>query len=236
MGITSTENITRIEVNEEVSRFDVVDDVIVEYKLKLCVDGHDYGTILCSPEHLDNLVIGRLSSEGIIKTIDDIRSVNIDENQGIASVILNSERKPGLKHKIESGLSVKFEDILGLMKSLDARSTTFKKTGGVHGCALCDNEKIIAFDFDLGRHNAIDKIIGYAILNKVDLAKKIIAATCRISSEIISKIAQNGIPIISSRSAPTALAIKIARESGITLIGFAREKRMNIYSMPERVL
>jgi len=236
MGITSVEDIIRIEIDDKANRFKTEDDVIVEYKLKLCVNENNYDTILCSPKHLDNLVIGRLASDGIINTSEDISSINIDENQGIASIMLNSVKKPGIKKKIESDLSVKPDNILGLMRSLDDMSTTFKKTGGVHGCALCDNEKIIAFDFDLGRHNAIDKIVGYAILNKIDLAKKIIVASCRISSEIMLKIAQIGIPFISSRSAPTQLAIKIARESGITLIGFAREQRMNIYSIPERVL
>ncbi len=236
MGITSLENITRIEIDDKVNRFEINDTVITEYELKLSVEGKEYDTILCSPKNLDNLVIGRLSSDGIIGSAADIRSIDIDENQGTASVMLSLVKEHGSRQKNGSGLYVRAADILEVMKSLDDMSVTFKKTGGVHGCALCNNKEIITFDFDLGRHNAIDKVIGYAISNKISLAEKIIIVSCRISSGIISKIVQNKIPVISSRSAPTQLAIKIARENDITLIGFARGNRMNIYSMPERVL
>lgn len=256
MDITGNVDITRIDTRAELIKFDTVDDIIVEYTYKLCIDGSEQITLLCSPEHLDYLAIGHLASEGWISSIEDIKSMHIDERSGIASISLDdrslnvgslntcsldfgslntcSEYDNALR--IESDLRVEAADILESMRCLNDLSIAFKRTGGAHGCALLDSHGIAAFYADVGRHNAVDKIIGYALSNKIDLEDKAILTTCRISSEILSKAANRRIPVIVSCSAPTDLAVKAAREIGMTLIGFAREDRMNIYSMPERVI
>lgn len=236
MDITGNVDITRIDRRAEVIKIDTVDEIIVEYTYKLCIDGNEQITLLCSPEHLDYLAIGHLASEGWINSIDDIKSMHIDENCGVASISLNAGSEHDKTLKIESDLRVESAAILDSMKCLDDLSIAFKKTGGAHGCALFDSHGIIAFYADVGRHNAVDKIIGYALSNKIDLEDKVILTTCRISSEIFSKAASRRIPVIVSCSAPTHLAVKTAREIGMTLIGFARGDRMNIYSMPERVI
>ena len=241
MNITGNIDITRIDRRAEVIKVDTVDEVIVEYTYKLCINGSEQITLLCSPEHLDYLAIGHLASEGWISSIEDIKSMHIDEKCGVATISLNagslnarSEYDKTLK--LESDLRVESTAILESMKCLDDLSIAFKKTGGAHGCALFDSHGIAAFYADVGRHNAVDKIIGYALSNKIDLEDKVILTTCRISSEIFSKAASRRIPVIVSCSAPTHLAVQTAREIGMTLIGFAREDRMNIYSMPERVI
>jgi len=102
--------------------------------------------------------------------------------------------------------------------------------GGVHSCALCSQDEIIIFEEDIGRHNALDKILGRALLQDIDLSDKIILTSGRISSEILIKVGKRAIPVLISRAAPTNLAIEMARELNITLIGFARGEKLNIYS------
>ena len=119
---------------------------------------------------------------------------------------------------------------MDLIKEFNKSSQLFLDTGGVHSCALCDINKIIIFKEDIGRHNALDKVLGKALLEDIDFRDKIILTSGRISSEILIKTAKRQIPVIVSRSAPTSLSIDIAKKLNITLIGFARGKRMNIYS------
>jgi FdhD protein len=109
-------------------------------------------------------------------------------------------------------------------------------TGCFHGAALSDGEKILVFAEDIGRHNAVDKVIGHAILAKIPFSKKIMFVSCRLSSEIVSKCSRWGIPILVSRAAATDLAIEIAETSGMTLVGFARGDHMNIYTNPHRIM
>lgn len=236
MDITGNIDITRIDRRAEVIKVDTVDEVIVEYTYKLCINGSEQITLLCSPEHLDYLAIGHLASEGWISSIEDIKSIHIDEKCGVASISLDTGSECVKTLGIESDLRVEAAAILESMRCLNDLSIAFKKTGGAHGCALFDSNGIAAFYADVGRHNAVDKIIGYALSNSIPLEDKVILTTCRISSEILSKAASRRIPVIVSCSAATDLAVKAARKIGMTLIGFAREDRMNIYSMPERVI
>jgi FdhD protein len=116
------------------------------------------------------------------------------------------------------------------MREFNQSSELFRETGGVHGCALSYSKGIIFSEEDIGRHNAMDKLIGRARLERIDLSDKFVLTTGRISSELLIKASKQGIPIIASRSAPTELAIKLAKETGVTLIGFARGDKLNIYS------
>lgn len=133
-------------------------------------------------------------------------------------------------------MRAKAVSILNLSNKLNENSQLFKETGGVHSCALCSEEEIIMFHEDVGRHNALDKIVGEAFLKEIPFEDKILITSGRISSEMIIKTAKQRIPIIVSRSAPTELSVGIAKELGITLIGFARGRRMNIYQGEERII
>ena len=121
------------------------------------------------------------------------------------------------------------------MKEFQHNSEVFKLTGGVHSAALCDKENILMFSEDIGRHNAIDKILGQCFWEGIPTENRVVLTSGRISSEILSKMAKRGIPIVVSRSAPTDLAIRTAENLGITLIGFVRGKRMNIYANDWRI-
>jgi FdhD protein len=135
----------------------------------------------------------------------------------------------------EDKLKVNADALRNLFSVFMKSSDLYTSTGCMHAAALSDGEHILCFAEDIGRHNAVDKVIGYTILEGEDFKGRIMLASGRLSSEIVSKCAKWGIPIVASRAAPTARAVSIARESGITVIGFLRGQRMNIYSHPERM-
>ena len=115
-------------------------------------------------------------------------------------------------------------------------SDLFKNTGGVHSVAIYDNQELITIKEDVARHNAMDKAIGDCVLNDINLKDKIIFVSGRISCEMILKAAKSGIPIVISKSAPTNLSVEIAKKLNITLAGFVRGERMNIYTNPQRII
>ncbi len=138
---------------------------------------------------------------------------------------------------LEDNCMVDRSVLLGLPKALGSSQDTFKRTGGLHACALFDLEgNLLAAREDVGRHNALDKVIGWALLaNKLPLSQRILLLSGRASFEMAQKALAGGIPIIAAISAPSSLAVMFARESGQTLIGFLREPRMNIYTGERRI-
>ena len=133
-------------------------------------------------------------------------------------------------------ITVSPEEIQNLLKEFRSISELFMQTGGVHSAALADRQKIHLFAEDIGRHNAVDKLIGKAFLEGIPVEDKILLSSGRISGEIMTKVIRNRLPIMISRTAPTCMAITYAEDHGITLIGFARGNRMNIYTHPQRVV
>jgi FdhD protein len=119
---------------------------------------------------------------------------------------------------------------------METRSKLFQTTGGVHSACLADRKKILLFTEDIGRQNALDKIIGASLLKNISLQNKIMLSSGRITSETITKMVRAMIPVIVSPGAPTDSAVNLARRLGITVVGFARGKRINIYSHPERII
>ena len=138
--------------------------------------------------------------------------------------------------KITSDIKLEAEKIWGLVRELNLRSEIYKKTGGTHSAMLCSFEgEVLSFAEDVGRHNAVDKVIGAGILGKVDLGECVLISSGRQSSEIVLKVARSGIPIIASVAGPLRSGIGIADATGITLICFVRGRRMNIYTHHERI-
>ena len=137
---------------------------------------------------------------------------------------------------VTSELKVKPTIIRNLMREVNGKSELFKATGGVHTCALCTENEIVIFREDIGRHNAIDKILGECFLEGVRTDDKIMVTSGRLTSEMLIKVAKQEVPILVSRSAPTDLAIKLSKKLKVTLIGFVRGSRLTIYSSPERVV
>lgn len=258
MELTRDIHIIRYE-NGEVSTTE--DMVVREYALTIFLDGEEFITLLCSPSSLECLVIGFLLSESIIKSKADIERIRLDEERGVADVLTktSSSLAKSLHGKrtmttgcgkgssfynamdslhcrmLTEGPQCSAQAVIDLMKAFNKSSELFRDTGGVHSVALADAEGIALFHEDVGRHNAMDKVIGEAALRGLGLSDRIILTSGRISSEMLIKASKAGIPMIVSRSAPTDLAVELAGRLGITVVGFARGNRMNVYSCPERV-
>lgn len=234
-----------------------IDDlVILEYPFTIFIDDEEIITLLCTPRSLKELAIGFLYAEGYIDSMDAVEKVLIDEEKGRAYVYLKyrmamTEQLVGKRaitsgcgkgtvfynvldsiksRKIEKPANIYIKDVIKLNKDFNHKSELFLNTGGVHSCGLCLKEEIIYFEEDIGRHNALDKILGRAFMEGMDLSDKLVITSGRISSEMILKASRMGIPAIISRSAPTSLAIDMAKELNILLIGFARGEKMNIYT------
>ncbi|MGE5173223.1 MAG: formate dehydrogenase accessory sulfurtransferase FdhD, partial [Betaproteobacteria bacterium] len=130
---------------------------------------------------------------------------------------------------------ITLDDIRNLLNNFRTISKLYLETGGVHSAALSDGKGILFFSEDIGRHNAVDKIIGKAFLKSVSVENKILITSGRITSEIMTKAGRNRFPILISRAAPSCMAVSYAEDLGITLVGFARGDRMNIYTWPKRI-
>jgi FdhD protein len=143
---------------------------------------------------------------------------------------------PEAKGTVASDIEISPSEVFALMDGFVQRSGLYKATGGVHSAALCDRASILFFAEDIGRHNAVDKIFGHCILEDIPTNDRILLTSGRISSEILLKVAKGNIPIIISKSAPTNLAVRLANDFGITLIGFVRGRSMNAYTNDWRLV
>ncbi|MFC1993549.1 formate dehydrogenase accessory sulfurtransferase FdhD [Chloroflexota bacterium] len=239
-----------------------IEEVVArEFPVTLILNEQELVTLLCSPTDLKYLAVGFLFSEGLLKSKKDIEKITVDDQRGVIRVITKGDHglnEPLFKRiitsgcgrgasfysaadiqgqlKIESELVIKPLEVFGLVRDFQHRSQIYRTTGGVHSAALCDNKSILLFNEDIGRHNAIDKIFGECIVREIITNDRIIITSGRISSEILLKVAKRNIPILISKSAPTNLAVKLANELGITLIGFVRGERMNVYTHGGRIL
>jgi FdhD protein len=231
-------------------------EVIKEEPLSISINGQHYVTAMISPQMKKEFVMGHLFAEGITKSIDEIESLQLAGN--IATVIITPPLKVVAARKIimggcdtgssfldESKLpkirsSVKIDvgDIVAGVRSL-LGSPVHRITGGVHLVGLFDKSNCkyvqICIVEDIGRHNALDKVIGYGLLRDINLEKTFVTCTGRISSEMVLKCSVANIPVVASRGATTSLAIELAEKTGLCVIGFVRGEKMNIYTHAERV-
>ncbi len=254
------EKIPIIRLTEE-DKLDIEDVVVREIPFTIILNNEELVTLLCSPSDLKYLAVGFLFSEGLLHSRDEINKVLVDERRGIVRVETKKSVEPGkdvlfkrfitsgcgrgasfynaadvqAQEKIESQISISAREIFALAKKFEHRSQVFLATGGVHSAALCDNIDVLVFNEDIGRHNAIDKVFGECIMTDLPTEDRLIITSGRISSEILLKAARRNIPIVISKSAPTNLGVKLAEDLGITLIGFVRGKRMNVYTNIGRI-
>lgn len=257
-----------MSINQQIIKYtngklvETTDDIVTEFPLTIFVNNEEFATMVCTPTHFEEMVIGFLASEGVIRFYDEIESISIDEGAGYAYVNLQSDvitsQQYYSKRFIGSccGKSRQFyfqndvktsktstskqtltpEQCISLMKAMQESSVVFQETGGVHNAALCTPEKMLVSRTDIGRHNALDKLYGYSILNQIPVRDKIIVFSGRISSEVLVKASKIGVGIVLSKSAPTDLAIKLANDLNITAVGFIRGNSFNVYSHTERII
>ena len=247
-------NLTRIKGNK---REEISDLVAREAIFNILLNKKKLVTLNCSPEKYKYLGLGFLYTSGILQKKEDIISLDINEKQSLMDIkikgvslsledIINSNLWIGSyqqpeEHKetplsIDAFLKISSSLVYSLISEMQERANFFKLTGGVHSCALTDkNGSIVIFSEDISRYNTIDKILGEAFVGDIATEDKIILTSCRITSGILRKIIIGKLSIVISRAAPTDLAIKLAEKEGITLVGFVRGERMNIYAHPERI-
>ncbi len=226
----------------EGNRDNVEDMIAKEFPLTIILNEKEIATLFCTPKHLKYLAVGFLSSKGFIQDKDDIKKMAIDAEGGIARVETKQDIPPriNLLHPhavspINSKLKIPESQIFSLMDEFQCLSPLFRITGGVHSAALCDPGRALIHDEDIGRHNALDKIFGRCILEDIPTDNRIVISSGRVSSEILLKVVKINIPIILSISAPTDLAVRLADSLGVTLVGFIRVRRMNVYTNGWRV-
>jgi len=207
-----------------------LDEVVIEYELTIIVNQQEYKKILCSPESFEELVIGELITEEIMSTMDDIDDIIIDELNKTAHVLLNDLVKHERSiNQINREELLVLHKISTLFKTFVSSSNLFRSTGGVHSCAIVDDKGIVFHQDDISRSNAVNKVIGFCYKNNIFIEDKLLFTSCRLSSEIIKKVIRSGIGIIISKSAPTDVAIKLAKKNNIILFGFVRGNSMNRY-------
>lgn len=230
----------------------VFHEVVEEVPIALFVNGRHAMTAMMSPVQLEEFVTGYLYTEQIIKGIDEIESIRTEKNR-ISVITKNLFKVLGPKKTILSGCggSVSFIDAEKLPKIQSDFTITPKKieesvrnaltsdlhrtTGGIHVVALLNNENLLYVSEDIGRHNAVDRVIGFGLRAGIDFSRTFIVSSGRISSEMVRKCLIANIPMIISRSATTTLSVEIAEKTGLTIIGFVRAGKMNIYSRSQRI-
>jgi FdhD protein len=244
---------------------EISDTVASEKKLRIFAHDKEILSLLCTPTMVKELVIGFALSEGLLNDPNkpdlqkewcserievlwkeeeievrlpvDLPEMSATMTSGCAKgITFISDMSENNLPVIMDDTSINSKTLIELYKQFQKRSSLFKDTGGVHSAALCDSREIIVFTEDIGRHNAVDKIIGYAFLENISLKGKILLLSGRLSSEITVKAIRAPVSILVSRAAPTDRSIEIARNAGLTIVGFLRGNGMNIYSKPERIL
>jgi FdhD protein len=254
-NMDSIKNYRIIKYNQGIPQI-IDDEIIIEKPLNIYINNIYYSTLMCTPAELVELAAGFMFSEGIISGYKEIDGTNIIDNniffniKGVREVkktnrAITSGCGRGSIHikllyeeaisTVKSVYSVSTNRIFKNIREFNTMSQLFAKTGCVHSSCLCGDEGILYLSEDIGRHNAMDKTIGKALINDVDLGTMMLFTTGRVSSDILIKAGRAGLPIVVSHSAPTDFAVDTAKKLNITLVGFVRGSRMNIYCGRERI-
>jgi FdhD protein len=256
-------NIVRVDVSARKAE-KTTDYVAEEKPFHIFLNRTRYVTIFCSPSNLKELAVGHVISEGILKSNKEIERIELKEKDGVCRISLRPEVKiedrlklsqhfsrvifsacgsnepyqPNLGlSKIQSELKVKAEIVSSCVNRLNFIAENFRKTGGVHVAAIYQSDgTLVTFAEDVGRHNAVDKVIGSCIMKEIDLWNCFLALSGRLTGDIVLKAAKTGLPMVASLAAAIDSGIAIAKDVGLTLVGFVRGRRMNVYSFPERIL
>ena len=234
--------------------------VVKEIPLTIYLNKQEIVTAMTLGDMPDLLAVGYLLNQNMLKRDDVISGIDYDEDLQV--VIVRTERKTNYEKKMEkkirtSGCAVGtvYGDIINdfssvnldkkskiktswiytISKKVNTKPSLYLKAGALHGCVLCQKDSPLIYVEDVGRHNAVDKIAGWMFLNKENANDKIFYTTGRLTSEMVIKTVQMGIPILISRSGFTESGVKFAREAGLTLIGRAKGKRMIIANGVDRV-
>lgn len=236
-------------------------ELVGERPLTIYVDKQEIVTLMTMGTHPELLTLGYLKNQGFIDDIADIKVVQVDWETEAVAVVTRQQNSDfstqmaqrtvttgcgqgtvygrlmdKLQHIRVSQPLIRQSEIYALLNALGEHNTVYKKAGAVHGCALCNQDKITFFVEDVGRHNAVDAIAGYMWLNNVQGQDKVFYTTGRLTSEMVIKVAQMGIPVLLSRSGATQAGLEMARLSGVMLISRAKGKHFLLLHGAEKVI
>lgn len=221
----------------------MIDDTIaVESRFELYINDQLFTEIIATADQLRELGAGFVVCEGLADRIGSVE-VSGTEIRVLADVHGSGKRElrssgyMGVKHRpgvVSSSLHLTKDDIYRITREIE--TDLWRKTGGVHCSVLFCDGKLVAKSSDVGRHNTVDKVIGFAVLNGIDLSGCIIGCTGRQPAGMVGKCAQAGVPVIVSRAASTDQGIRMARDAHITLVSFSRGPRFTVYTHPERII
>ena len=235
--------------------------VPVERPLTLFLNGQEIVTLMTIGDYSDHLAVGFLVNQNMLRPDDVIAGIDVDDE--IDVVVVRTERETDFEEKLKkktrtSGCAqgTVFGDVMesfeqielprdtqlrtswlyALARKINTQPSIYLEAGAIHGCVLCREDIPLVYMEDVGRHNAIDKVAGYMFLNRIAPEDKIFYTTGRLTSEMVIKCVQMGIPILISRSGFTAWGVELARQASLTLIGRAKGKRFVCVSGPERIV
>jgi FdhD protein len=231
--------------------------VVEEYPLRLRVNGRDLATLVCSPHQLNFLLAGFFRLQGFIETLDDILSMGVCREYGLAELRIRGDLPQRLQPTLTSGCgtgisfnlpqsliaaqrqhahSYDRESLSRLMQGLHIKAEQYRSHGGIHSAAVGDADGLLLYAEDIGRHNTLDRLAGEALFKGLDLRGKMLVTSGRISTEMVAKAARLGIGLMASRTSPTDKAVELCEEAGMTLVGYLRGSSMEIYSHPQQLM
>jgi FdhD protein len=241
-----------------------VDVVVTEWPVTIVLNGEELATLVCSPEHIEDLAVGYLATEGLLTDNSSLSDLSYDNRTGTVYADIEGVdalmKEYGSKRVLTSccgksrqsfvfysdarttraittrKVRLAYTGCIDIMGAMQSQSGLFRATGGVHNAALFEQDGTLLLSrMDIGRHNALDKLYGHCIRNDMSMDGKVLAFSGRVSSEVLLKAAKMRCEVLLSKSAVTELAIELAEQLGVTIVGFIRNGSFNVYSYPERL-
>ncbi len=230
--------------------------VVSEFPLRLIVNDRELATLIASPHDLRFLVAGFLRVNGFVHSVNDFQMLSVCPDMSTANVRVKGEIPEKLKPVLTSGCGTGISftlpgsdmpdkvnpadvqlitpaDLFAIMEDLALRAQQYKAHGGIHSAAVGASGKILLYAEDLGRHNTVDRLAGESLLKGINLVGQTLVTSGRISSEMVAKAAHLGVRVLVSRTSPTDMAVRLAEEQGIMLVGYLRGGKFIVYSHPE---